>query len=199
MKPLLTVLATALCLAATQAPAKTVTFDDYTSLDRKTLGHSYGGFTWTNFTVQKNVPYLANSGFDNGVTSGDYTAYNTGARMGTIQAGKNFELKSFSLTSAWRTGLNVLLKGYDNGNLIFSQLFVVNTTGPLLAVLNWKGIDKLTFTSSGGTNAGLGTTSRTFALDTLEVAPVPLPATAPLALMGFAALGAVARRRRRNA
>jgi hypothetical protein len=195
MMRLFSLLVAAFCAVATQSSAATITFDDYTTANRSTIGHTYAGLTWTNFTVQKALPSLVGTGFVNGVTSGEYTAYNTGARVGTVTSNKNFALNSFTLASAWRTGLNVLLTAYDNGVAKFSQTFVVNTTGPLYVMLDWKGIDKLTFATSGGTSAGLGSNTRSFALDTMEVAPVPLPATAPLALLGFGALAAARRRR----
>ncbi|HEY7900827.1 MAG TPA: PEPxxWA-CTERM sorting domain-containing protein, partial [Caulobacteraceae bacterium] len=121
-----------------------------------------------------------------------YNAYGNPASF----SGAGFELVSGDFTAAWNDGLSILVQGYNGASLIDTTTFVVNTSGPTLETFDWTGLTSVTFTSSGGThNPNLDGNGEHFALDNLSVA-VPEPATWALLLVGFAGLGAVARRRR---
>ena len=82
-----------------------------------------------------------------------------------------FELDSFYLTAAWRTGLNVTVIGKLDGMAVDSATLTVNTSSPTLETLDWD-VNEVMFHSFGGTNAGLGGKGSQFALDDLSTSAV---------------------------
>jgi hypothetical protein len=185
-------IAAAVLACAASAHATTLTFDSLG--DGSPIPNGYGGFNWSNFYTL-NGANNAPSGYANGVVSSPNVAYNAYGNPASF-SGAGFELVSGDFTAAWNDGLSILVQGYNGASLIDTTTFVVNTSGPTLETFDWTGLTSVTFTSSGGThNPNLDGNGEHFALDNLSVA-VPEPATWALLLVGFAGLGAVARRRR---
>lgn len=183
----------------TSANATVLTFDDISTDSIGTIGDGYGGLDWDNMGFIKNT-FNANSGYDNGTVSGDYTAFNQWAQVGTVND-TSFDFNGAYLTGAWNTGLNIKVTGSLNGADIYSQTVTVDTTGPTWFDFNFLGIDSLAFSSFGGVNAELGGGAGAhFAMDDFTfnqtVDPVPEPAT--ILLMGVGLLGLIGYRRKNS-
>ncbi len=179
--------------AAGVANAGLVTFDNVTSASIGTIPNGYEGLDWSSFGVIRR-DLFPNSGYANGVVSGDYAAFNEFASV-AMASGSAFTFNSAYLTGAWNNGLNVLVEGLLNNSVVYSQTVVVNTSGPTLFQFNFSNIDRLRFTSFGGTDAGLGGGGTHFVMDNmlLNSVIIPLPTGAA---MGMAGMGLLAIRRR---
>jgi hypothetical protein len=79
--------------------------------------------------------------------------------------------------------LNINLKGYNSGSLIYDQTVVVNTDAPTWFNFNFNNIDNLVFESFGGVDDGIGTGSGTqFAMDDFTYV---IPEPASIAMIGL--------------
>ena len=132
-----------------------------------------------------NQSYHAGSGYDTGTVSAPFAAFNAFADPAVVSDGV-FDFAGAYLTAAWNNGLNIRVQGYLGTTEIYAQTVTVDTTGPTWFDFNYYGIDSLRFSSSGGTNAGLGGAGEHFAMDNFTVVPVP-----GAALLGILGLGAV--------
>ena len=135
--------------------ANVLTFDDIgeTPIDSLPVPNGYGGFNWDHFYYM-NVPELLpmpSSGYHNGLVSGECVAHNSGYFNVVGISGSPFIFDGAWLTAAWRDGLNVKVDGYSNDVLTYSTTVVVNTTGPTWFGFNYVNVDKLSFSSYGGT------------------------------------------------
>lgn len=165
-------------LSMGQAQAVVATFDDLpNTIDW--IPNGYQGFNWNNFAYVNPVGFgLSGTGYDYGTVSSPNVAFNNAGNPASVSvASGQFDFKSAYLTGAWRNGLNILVEGFLGGVSKYSQTVTVNSTSPTKFSFNYLGIDNLRFTSSGGVNAGYGSSNRQFALDNFEAAPVPEPTT----------------------
>ena len=176
-----------------------LTFDDIPNADNTELFDGYAGFNWDQFYA-KQTSLSPNSGYANGTVSSPNVAFNWFANPATISSATPFDLTSGYFTAAWNDGLTVVAIGYLGAVQVAAHTFVIDTSGPTLEVLNFLGVDSVTFTSSGGVHnpnfTGEGTH---FALDNLLIngSAVPEPSTFFMSgIAVIAGLGAYARRRR---
>ena len=148
----------------------------------------YGGFTWENMYYLDPVYYNTNSGYMAGMVSQPYVAFNAAAGAAAVSDGI-FSFGGAYLTGAWNDDLNIQVNGYLDGSLKYSQTVVVSSTAPTWFDFNYYGIDKLGFSSWGGTPNPNYTTGAGahFVMDNFTI--VPIPGAVLLGILGVSAVG----------
>jgi len=197
-----------LLACAISASAVTVTFEDLKARadadNSFSDGHwiqvpsSYDGLGWSNFWVSDAATCAWNPcGYRYGEASGTMVAYNAGATPAWLDAiSGSITLHSAYLTGAWNDGLNVQIKGYRSGVLLYNTTVNVSAFHPTLVSLNYNGVDDVMFSSWGGTNAGFGGSGEVFVMDNLSYdVYVPEPTSILALLCGIGSLAGIARRR----
>ena len=197
MKKLALAALLALSFGAAQA-SNVINFDDLGS--GVTISNGYDGLNWSNFNALNGVTY-GTSGYQNGVVSRNNVAYNAFANPASISATSpaGFSLSDGFFTGAWNNGLNITASAVFENATTATQTFTVNTSGPTDEFFGWNNLASVTFTSFGGTSAGLGGGGTHFALDNLNISltsAVPEPTTDALLMMGLVAVGLGIRRRK---
>jgi hypothetical protein len=146
---------TTLFLAATSVSAKvareTMDFDSIT--DGRTVQNGYGFLRWEGFTSLDAVNYDLNpSGYEAGLISSSNVVYGEGSARILAKTGTAFLLKTAYMTAAWNDNLQVVVKGYLNGRLMFSATYILSATEPrFINFPDNKPVTEVTFESSGGT------------------------------------------------
>ena len=199
-----------LCLIAPLTPAanadpitatQTLTFDGLAT-NIEPLPESYGGLTWeTMWAINPgggDLELPAESGYFNGIVSGDSVAFNADGAPATILGATPFTFNSAYFTAAWHTGLNLSIIAYSGNTAAFSATLTLNPSAPSLFAPNWSGIDRLSFVSSGGQSGVPGWGGTQFALDNFTFASTPVPEPSTLVLLGTSLLAALALRGRRR-
>lgn len=205
----------AVCLfALATARAETLNFDDLSDNGSGTqITTAYGGLNWSNFYVVNTTDYYNNtkqhSGYDVAAVSPSNVAFNGFGNAATMSVSSTsaFTFNSAYFTAVWNDGLTINVTGSLAGQTLDTATFTVNTSGPTFKSFDWTGIDSLTFSSSGGTQAyGFNFYDGTqFAMDDLTIdeplaplvaTPLPSSAFAGLALLGGFGLILLARRRK---
>ena len=197
MKKLALAALLALSFGAAQA-SNVITFDSLGS--GSFISNGYAGLNWSNFATLNGVTDN-NSGYQNGVVSRNNVAFNSSANPATISAtsAAGFSLSDGFFTAAWNNGLHVTVNAVFENATTATETFTLNTTGPIDEYFGWNNLAKVTFSSFGGTSAGLAGGGEHFALDNLNIAPtvaVPEPATDALLMLGLVAVGLGIRRRK---
>jgi hypothetical protein len=194
MKKATLMLSVALIFSGQTTFANVITFDDIPSMERPVvIQDGYGGFNWNNFNVYNhNWAQIRNSesGYYNGVVSGDWVGYNAWANVASIDNG-NFTFTGAYLTGVWNDGLNVNVVGKRDGVEIYNTTFVVDTYGPKWCNFDFTDIDNLVFTSFGGTaHPKLPGHGEHFVIDnfTFIQKSVPEPTTLSIISIGLMAL-----------
>ncbi len=186
----LAVAAATLLIAPALARAELLTFDSITTLDARGIPVGYGGLVWSNFWVANASQLgLIPSGYENGLVSPAYVAFNPGGNPATmsVAAGSTFTLNSGYFTGAWNDGLQIEAIGTLLGGAVFDKTFTVDTSGPSFETFGGQAVDSVEFIATGGTNHGYNGQGTYFALDNLTINAVPEPGT-----LGLSAFGAVA-------
>lgn len=179
---IITVLAVLFTITFQAQAAYVLTFDDIGETeDSLPVPDGYGGFNWGNLAVGAfyyfNPKVLTpNSGFNNGLVSGDYLttcgAYGIPS-LGRI-TGELFAFHGAYFTAGSRDGLNVQVDGYLDDQFIYSTTVVVDTTGPTWYEFNYENIDELRFSASGGVHhEGYEDHETYFAIDNFTYIPEP--------------------------
>jgi len=155
--------------------AETITFEDLdvTWSHMEPVYDDYAGLIWTNFNsmhVPTAYPDGCTTGYNAGVVSGDFVVYNNYGIPAEFSSEKPFTFVSAYLTAAWSNGLEILVEGYLDSTPVASRLITVSPTSSQLFTFDFKGVNRVTFTPSGGTslsgNSGGGTF---FVMDDLEI------------------------------
>jgi predicted esterase len=148
-----------------------VTFDDLTG---STIPVGYNGLNWVNFGFLNGLNYSGNpSGYQAGVVSSNNVTYNHSANPASITNTSPFDLISAYLTAAWNDNLQVEVKGYTNGTLIYDNTYTLSATVPTLINFNYFGVNEVYFNSFGGTpHPGYGSTGKQFVMDNVTVSNV---------------------------
>lgn len=186
-------------LAGASVNAALITFDDLTA---SPIPDGYAGLNWNNFLALNAITDPAPSGYQVGLVSPEFIAYNGFGLSASFGAEPGFVVNSFYLTAAWHDNLDVLIEGLLDGSPIVSESIQIDSTTRSLVTLNWSGIDEVRLTTSGGVaNPNFDSIGTQFAMDNLiinsEFQGVPEAGTwfagAAVALIG----GATYLRRRR--
>lgn len=197
-----------LFLVGGEASATILTFDTLTPASLSIIPDGYGGLNWNNMGyLDGSKSIYAGSGYNNGLVSGNYVAFNNSANMAmTLGAGSVFDFNGAYLTGAWRDGLNIQVTGLLGGTTLYSQTVVVNSTGPTWFNFDYMGIDELRFNSFGGTGvSGLIGSGAHFVMDNFTfnvnepVNPIPEPSTAMLLAIGLLGMTSYGYRRSKSA
>lgn len=194
-----TMSAVVLVIASGIAEASILTFDDVTTNSYAFIQNGYGELNWDNMSVIDGEAYWSttDTGYTGGLISGSYVAYNELSRMATASvASGTFNFLGAYLSAAWNDGLQIDIKGYNSGSLLYDTTVVVNMNEPIWFDFNFNNIDQLTFNSYGGVNVGV-TTGKHFVMDNLSFV-VPLPPAVYLFGFGLFSLIGLARRKTLN-
>lgn len=176
-----------------KAEAVVVTFDDIeTTHGFGAVENGYGDLNWTNFGYVNQI-FHPDSGYENGLVSGEYTAFNWYAQPAEV-TGELFNFEGTFLSAAWNNGLNVLVEGFSEGILKYSQNVVVNPSESSWFDFDYTEVDKVRFTSFGGVDAKPddNIVGRNFVMDNFtynrsnsEEVPEPITVLGSLVALGF--------------
>ncbi|MEP6835802.1 MAG: PEP-CTERM sorting domain-containing protein [Gemmatimonas sp.] len=175
------------------------------------LSNGYAGHDWSNAFVVD--PFIVLGSAPSGlatVVSGTHVVLNGGGQAMSISGG-TFNLLGGNFAAAWTNGLNLNVKGFSAGNLLYNQNYSLDWSSAQSLALNLFGVDNVVFSSSGGTRDQLfpDGSNQSFVADNLEfsagsfvaqevgVNVVPEPMTVSLMAAGLLILGGVQSRRRR--
>jgi hypothetical protein len=195
-------------LAAAPAAGQLATFDDLPDDSDPGL---YAGVNWifssgSTLDTPAFTSWAGPNGYYNGTVSGDQVL--AVFQTLTISGLSDFDLTSGYFTAAWRDDLNFVVTGYNNGGLLYTQNYFLNTSGPSFLSFAFENVDEVRFSASGGDhNDAMRGDGAWFALDDVcfngdcgEATPgtvTPEPVT--ITLVGTGLAGIAARRRlRRN-
>lgn len=134
------------------ASAAVLTFDDVSTPrgGYAQLG-SYGGLHWSNMYAMDPMAYYGvQTGFSNGVVSGNKMAFNGYGTTAAATSGA-FNFQGVYLTS-WAASDSFTVIGKAAGSTLYSQTVSLNSSGPTWFDFNFNGIDELQFqpVSGGG-------------------------------------------------
>lgn len=181
--------------------AAVLTFDDIPQSETL-VPNGYGRLNWYNMRVLQPPlePYFP-TGYDNGVVSAPNIAHSIWAVISSrpvdfgrvevqtsgefVKSGK-FDFKSAYLTAAWNDSLNINVYAYSPDKGDYFKSVIVDSRYPTKFDFNFIGIEYLSFSANGGTNAGYGGGGEIFVLDnfTYQIYDVPEPITT-LGLLAF--------------
>ncbi len=163
-----------LCLSA--AAAETINFDDLDAFwsHLQPVPPGYGGLEWKNFSsmhVATDYGKAALTGYVTGMVSPEFVVYNDNGMPAEFSSDKPFTFVSACLTAAWLDGLDVAVEGYLDEKLVETMTVKVSPTASQLFTFDFKGVNRVTFTPSGGTALkGYTGDGAFFVMDNLEIA-----------------------------
>lgn len=167
--------------SAHAAPASPIHFGPglatFDNIDFGTEGiavpNGYGSLNWANFYGLDAVNYDETSGYQAGVISPNNVILNWYANPAAIYSdGYAFMLKSAYLTAAWNNNLQVQVKGYFMGRLVYTRTYTLSDRNPTLVKFPSTLVSEVDFISSGGT-PDYGDATH-FVIDNLSVTVLPV-------------------------
>ena len=189
--------------SAISTQAAVITFDDLPATELDAIPEGYKGLTWgTSFLT--NVSYvnkntLPGTGFETGVVSGDYAAFNFLATTSVI-SGEQFDFNGAYLTAAWNEGLNIEVTGFLNNLALFTKTVVVSTERAQWFDFDFLGINSLSLRAWGGTSTDGTAGNDFFVIDNFTInESTPVPESSSLALLLLGAAGILLGRKTKKA
>ncbi|MGA2138023.1 MAG: PEP-CTERM sorting domain-containing protein [Verrucomicrobiia bacterium] len=186
--------------------ATVVTFDDLSeTASGSFLANGYQGLDWNNFGVLNAVLFSNTFGLNGayyGMVSASNVAINAAANPAEIDSvGAAFNFLSSYLTGYSFSNLNIQVQGFSGTTMLYNTTVVASATSPTLFTFNYLNIDRLTFASFGGQDAGfvLGGNfgpHENFIMDNFTFEFVPEPSTFLLTGAGVLTLCAFRKRKR---
>ena len=191
------------CCGTNSALANVLTFDDVATDPDSTweaIPNGYRGLNWNHFWVvapQLDLSLDPSQGWQNGLVSGDFLAYNQTGAPAEVSSGSVFNFDGASVNAAYRDGLRLTATGFRNGVQLYQTTLELDTGLSQFFAFNFSGIDTLRFATDGGVPAE-GWNGAHFTLEnfTFTAAPVPVPGAVWLFGTGLAGYAGMARRRR---
>jgi hypothetical protein len=156
--------------------AETVTFDDLDPIwsHNVPLGNGYAGLAWMNFRSMHVLSQYGSdyaTGYVTGMASPGFVVYNDGGAAAEFSSAKPFNFVGVYLTAAWLDNLEITVEGFLDSTLVEAATVKVSPTARQWFTFDFKGVNRVTFTPSGGTQlrgySGAGTF---FVMDDLEIA-----------------------------
>ncbi len=192
-----------LCLGSNAAQANVLTFDDVATDPGSTweaIPNGYGGLNWSNFWVlapQLDLSLDPSLGWQNGLVSGDFLAYNQAGAVAEVSSGSVFDFDGAYFNASYRDGLQVTATGWKNGAQLYQTSIEVDTNAAQYFAFNFSGIDSLRFESSGGIAPDVWDGTQ-FNIDNFSFKPAPVPVPAAVWLFGSGIIGLAGAARRRQ-
>ncbi len=162
-------------LNISSAVAETVNFEDLDPIwsDHVSVAPGYAGLNWVNF-ISFYVGPLNDAGDQTGYvtgTSGAFAVFNDSGLPTEFSSDKPFTLVSAYLTAAWLEGMEITVDGYLDEKLVKTVTVTVSPAASQLFTFDFKGVNRVTFTPSGGTSVkGFAGDGTFFVMDNLEIA-----------------------------
>lgn len=131
------------------------------------LPPGYRGFEWSTSGYAYRV-YAGStpSGYVNGVVSGSQGGFTAYANTITVSRGDRWNFHGAYFTAAWNTGLNVRVRGFRGGAVVYDQTRVLGApTAATYLAFDYLDIDSIDINPSGGSNYGFGYYGEHLALD----------------------------------
>jgi hypothetical protein len=177
--------------SAISTQAAVITFDDLPPTQLDAIPNGYQGFNWSS-SHMVSVNYfhkdlLPATGFENGVVSGDYAAFNFLATTSTI-SGDAFDFNGAYLTAGWNDGLNIEVTGFLNNLALFTKIVVVSTRQAQWFDFDFPGINSLSLRAWGGSSMDGTAGNDFFIMDNFtinESTPVSESSLLALLLLGI--------------
>lgn len=177
-----------------------VNFDDLPGAEG-IIPDGYTGLNWNFSYIDTAAGWsFPKSAYSVGVVSGTKVAIPGqvdafGTSIASISVPTRFDFLGGYFSTPFGDKLSINIKGYQDGNLLYSTFAVASDSHPTLISLNFLGVDEVQFSSpSPSSIPGFGN----FTMDDLIVAnitPVPLPPSLPL--LGSAIVAITFLRRKR--
>jgi PKD repeat protein len=139
-----------------------LTFDDLSpGSDYAMIPDGYGGLRWYNFYVINGAQRPAGEGYHIGTISTPNVAFNpAGDAAGFDYGGVPFDLNFAYVTAAFGNALQIRAQGYSGNNVVYDNIYEVNSTNASLVSFNYFNITYVRF---------VATPSSIFVLDNLTV------------------------------
>ncbi|WP_323814208.1 PEP-CTERM sorting domain-containing protein [Cellvibrio sp. NN19] len=187
-------------ITAANTQAAVITFDDLPATDVDAIPENYNGFIWgdsffTNVSyINKNT--IPDSGYANGVVSGDYAAFNIFSTTSMINTsdGEQFDFNGAYLTAGLYDGLNIEVTGLLNSLVLFTQTITVNTQQAQWFDFNFLGINSLSLRAWGSPSG-----NDFFVLDNFTYNETSVPESSSLALLLLGMTGLLLSRKTQKA
>ncbi len=169
-------LLTVIFLGLSPAVAETINFDDLDPVwsHLQPVPPGYAGLDWKNFTSMHVATEYGKgtlTGYVTGMVTPEFIVFNENGLPAEFSSKEPFTFVSACLTAAWLDGLEITVEGYLDEKLVETVTVTVSPAASQSFTFDFKGVNRVTFTPSGGTAVkGITGDGTFFALDNLEIA-----------------------------